>query len=76
MNHLKSFNEKNEELDKSNSEINIKKEVKYCPDCETKLRHDWGGDTDWYGRLDYYWCKCCKEKFVSQDGGELAIAAR
>jgi len=46
-----------------------------CPDCETKVKYVGGMDTDWYGRLDYYKCKCCKERFVSQDGGELSIAA-
>jgi transposase-like protein len=49
--------------------------TRYCPDCETKVKHLGGMDTDWYGRLDYYKCKCCKEKFVSRDGGELDIAA-
>lgn len=34
---------------------------RYCPDCEIPL--------------DYYKCKFCKEKFVSQDDGELEIAA-
>lgn len=49
--------------------------TRYCPDCETKVKYLHGMDTDWYGRLDYYKCKCCKERFVSQDGGELTIAA-
>jgi transposase-like protein len=47
----------------------------YCPDCGTKIKHTGGFDTDWYGRLDYYKCKCCKETFVSQNNKELAITA-
>jgi hypothetical protein len=50
--------------------------TRYCPDCETKVKHIGEIDTDWYGSLNYYKCRFCKEKFVSQDGGELAIAAR
>jgi len=59
-----------------------------CPNCEPdehgkggcvcggKKLTDLGGmDTDWYGHLHYYKCKCCKEKLVSQDSGELEIAA-
>lgn len=49
--------------------------IRYCPDCETKVKHLGGMDTEWYGRLDYYKCKCCKGKFVSRDGGELEITA-
>lgn len=49
--------------------------TRYCPDCETEVKHIGGMNTDWYGRLDYYKCKCCKEKFVSRDGDELEIAA-
>jgi hypothetical protein len=32
-------------------------------------------DTDWYGKLHYYKCRCCGETLVSQDGHELEIAA-
>lgn len=49
--------------------------TRFCPDCEIKVKHLGGMNTDWYGRLDYYKCKCCKEKFVSRDGDELEIAA-
>ena len=53
----------------------FKVSTRYCPDCEIKMKHISGMNTDWYGRLDYYKCKYCKEEFVSQDNGELAIAA-
>ena len=46
-----------------------------CPDCDTKVRLVNELDTDWYGNLKYYQCKVCKERFVSQNGGELSIAA-
>jgi len=49
--------------------------MKNCPDCECKLKLIQILETDWYGILTYYYCKCCKEKFVSRDAGELEIAA-
>jgi hypothetical protein len=50
--------------------------TRYCPDCKTKVKHIDRMKTDWYGTLDYYKCKCCKEKFVSICGSELVIAAQ
>lgn len=47
-----------------------------CPDCESRVKLTSAVDTDWYGNLKYYRCKNCKETFVSQNGGELEIAAR
>lgn len=47
-----------------------------CPDCEKKVKLISDMNTDWYGNLKYYRCKNCKETFVSQNGGELEIAAR
>lgn len=48
----------------------------FCPDCgkEVKLISDL--NTDWYGNLKHYYCRSCKETFVSQNGGGLEIAAR
>ena len=46
-----------------------------CPDCESyslQLKDVHVGD---YKELKYYYCNCCEETFVSQDGGELAISA-
>jgi len=51
-----------------------KDEVK-CPECNSKLKFESGFDTDWHGNLKYYYCKSCKERFVSQDNKELEIAA-
>ncbi len=64
------------------------KRIPLCPNCEpdefgkggcvcggTKLKDDGEYKTDWYGVLHYYKCKCCKERLVSMDGGELEIAA-
>lgn len=59
-----------------------------CPNCESD-EHGKGGcvcggkkltdkgeiDTDWYGKLHYYKCRCCEETSVSQDGNDLEIAA-
>jgi len=54
----------------------IKTDLK-CPDCEGKLKLVGDMNTDWYGNLKYYQCKGeCKERFVSQNGGELELAAR
>ena len=47
-----------------------------CPDCEKKVKLTLDLNTDWYGKLMYYHCRNCKELFVSQNGGELEIAAR
>jgi hypothetical protein len=55
----------------------------YCPDCKDDCVCDGKklkqlGEplkTDWYGKLTYYKCSCCKTKFVSQDGDELETAA-
>lgn len=46
-----------------------------CPDCEQPVKFQHEINTDRYGRLSYYTCKNCKERFVSRDGGELEIAA-
>lgn len=59
-----------------------------CPNCEPdkkgrggcvcggkKLKFDYSYNTDWYGNLHYWKCRCCKEKLVCQDGKELEIAA-
>ena len=48
----------------------------FCPDCEKKVKLISDLNTDWYGNLKYYRCRNCKETFVSQNGGELEIAAR
>jgi transposase-like protein len=48
----------------------------FCPDCEKKVKLIQDLNTDWYGNLKYYRCRNCKETFVSQNGGELEIAAR
>ena len=46
-----------------------------CPDClkptDELNRHN----SERYGKLVWYKCRSCKERFVSKDGGELAIAA-
>jgi transposase-like protein len=49
--------------------------VVLCPDCEKKVKLISDMNTDWYGNLKYYRCRNCKETFVSQNGGELEIAA-
>jgi ribosomal protein S27E len=48
----------------------------FCPDCEKKVKLTQDLSTDWYGNLKYYRCLNCNETFVSQNGGELEIAAR
>ena len=48
--------------------------IRYCLDCESKVKYIDGMNTEYYGRLDYYKCKCCKERFDSRNGGELEIA--
>lgn len=48
----------------------------FCPDCEKKVKLISDLNTDWYGNLKHYRCRNCKETFVSQNGGELEIAAR
>lgn len=60
----------------------MKKTLPKCPDCEIdcvclgkKLKDKGEYNTDWYGKLHYYRCSCCKSTFVSQDNGELEIAA-
>ena len=50
--------------------------VVLCPDCEKNVKLISDMNTDWYGNLKYYRCRNCKETFVSQNGGELEIAAR
>ena len=47
-----------------------------CPDCSGKIKFIQTLKTGWYGELKYYWCKACNETFVSQNGGELEIAAK
>lgn len=49
-----------------------------CDDCacggkELTDKGEW--ETDWYGVLHYYKCRCCGHTLVSQDGGKLEIAA-
>jgi hypothetical protein len=53
-----------------------------CPDCDadcgcggSKMTDLGTIKTDWYGTLHYWRCKCCRVKFVSQDGGDLETAA-
>lgn len=46
-----------------------------CTDCNRVAKFQHKMNTDWYGVLKYYKCSSCKERLVSQDGGELAIAA-
>lgn len=48
-----------------------------CPSVCTGpwLRYVKSYDTDWYGRLSYYKCSCCKTTFVSQGGSSLMVAA-
>lgn len=48
----------------------------FCPDCEKKVKLILDLNTDWHGNLKYYHCRNCKETFVSQNDGELEIAAR
>lgn len=43
-----------------------------CLDCNVQSRLTHKHSTDWYGVLKYYKCPNCKEKLVSQNGGELA----
>lgn len=47
----------------------------FCPDCEKKVKLISDLNTDWYGNLKHYRCRNCKETFVSQNDGELEIAA-
>jgi transposase-like protein len=53
----------------------MEKDIKKCPDCNKSLKDKGGIKTDWYGYLHYYRCTACKETFVSQNNGELEIAA-
>lgn len=53
-----------------------------CPDCRgsctcrgRKLKHRHFQDTDWYGRLRWFKCGCCKTTYVSQGGSSLMVAA-
>jgi hypothetical protein len=53
-----------------------------CPDCNIecscggkKLKSKGSLKTDWYGKLSYYKCSCCKTTYVSQNNGELETAA-
>lgn len=53
-----------------------------CPECVLecscngkKLKEPVAYNTKWYGRLTYYFCTCCKTRFVSQNGDALEIAA-
>jgi transposase-like protein len=51
-----------------------------CPECEAEgalreLQTEGSWETDWYGRITYYICPTCRERFVQQDEGEVAIAA-
>ena len=53
-----------------------------CPGCKDeclcrgrRLRYVKSYDTDWYGRLSYYKCSCCKTTFVSRSGASLEVAA-
>jgi predicted SprT family Zn-dependent metalloprotease len=48
----------------------------FCPDCEKRVKLIQDLNTDWYGNLKYYRCRNCKETFISQNGGEIEIAAR
>ncbi len=47
-----------------------------CPDCLIPVKESSTLNTDWYGELKYFKCANCKEIFVSQNKGELEIAAR
>lgn len=49
--------------------------VIFCPDCSIEVRLKSESNTEWYGNLKYYKCSSCNEIFVSQNNGELAIAA-
>ena len=51
-----------------------------CPECEVdgaprELQTEGSWETDWYGRITYYVCPTCQERFVQQDEGEVSIAA-
>ena len=46
-----------------------------CPDCGKRVSDRGEMKTDWYGWLHYYRCHNCETTFVSQNGGELEIAA-
>lgn len=46
-----------------------------CPECKKKVRLVTDTDTDWYGNLKYYFCRYCRETFVSQNNDKLEIAA-
>lgn len=52
-----------------------KKQLRHCPDCNIELKFSCEFNTEWYGNLKYYLCKSCEETFVSQNNGELGIAA-
>lgn len=59
----------------------VKKDDK-CPECEhececagRRITMTGSMNTDWYGKLRWFKCRCCGAKLVSQDGGELEIAA-
>ena len=63
-------------LDNIKKISNKQKEEILCPDCEEPVKFEHEMNTDRHGNLKYYTCKNCKERFVSQDGGELDIAAK
>lgn len=49
--------------------------IEKCPDCNSIINLNNTFNTERHGVLRYYDCKKCKETFVSQDGGDLAISA-
>ena len=66
----------NVNLKKEGNNANTLLSLVFCPDCEKKVKLISDVNTDWYGNLKYYRCRNCKETFVSQNDGELEIAAR
>ena len=66
---------KNLELKSKIVKDNTPLSLVFCPDCEKKVKLIGNLDTDWYGNLKYYRCRNCKETFVSQNNGELELAA-
>jgi hypothetical protein len=45
-----------------------------CPDCQEELKLMHSFETDWYGKLTYYWCVSCEVEFVTRDDGEPEYA--
>lgn len=66
----------NVNLKQESNNVNMLLSPVFCPDCEKKVKLISDLNTDWYGNLKYYRCRNCKETFVSQNDGELEIAAR